>query len=199
MFDKYRDWLYKTKLSRFISEIAYSKIPPNLITVLGLIFGLAAAYLIFRHLFLISIIFLVISSICDMCDGWVARLSKKATKFGVIFDVTIDKYVEGFIGLALAFVAPQFLVPGYVWVVIAVFGSIIISVISNIGISLAKEKPFKLASRFDRGILVVVGLVLAQFLGNVYLTYTLVVIAVLTHLTVISLVISYYRILKKKE
>ena len=198
MLDRYRDWLYKTKSSKFIKKLVRSKIPPNLITILGLIFGIIAAYLIFKQNFLISIIFLILTGLCDICDGWVARLSKKTTKFGVIFDVTIDKYVEGVIGLALAFVVPAFLIPGYVWVVIAVFGSIIISVISNIGISLTNKVPFKLASRFDRGILLFLGLILASFLGKIYLTYTLVIISILTHLTVLSLVLSYYKILKKK-
>ncbi len=198
MLDKYRNWLYKTKFSKFISELVRSEISPNSITILGLFLGLLAAYLIFKHKFLLSIIFLIISGICDICDGWVARVSKKTTKFGMIFDVTIDKYVEGLIGLAFAFIAPFFLFPGYVWVVIAVFGSIIISVVSNIGISLSKERPFKLVSRFDRGILIVLGLILATFLGDIYLTYTLVIVAILTHLTVLSLVISYYRILKEK-
>ncbi len=196
MLDMYRDWLYNTKFSKTIDELIKLRISPNMLTIFGLIFGAIAAYLIYKHYLLISIIFLVLSSLCDLCDGWVARVSKKATKFGVIFDVTMDKYVEGLIGLAFAFIAPSIIYPGYVWVVVAVFGSIIISVISNVGISLSKEKPFKLASRFDRGVLLVIGLILATFLGDIYLTYTLIVVAVVTHLTVLSLVVSYYRILK---
>ncbi len=198
MLDNLRDWLYKTKISRFIGKLVKSKISPNFITILGLIFGVIAAYLIYKRYLLISIIFLISSAVCDISDGWVARLGKKTTKFGVIFDVTIDKYVEGLIGLAFAFIAPFFIFPGYVWVVTAVFGSIIISVVSNVGIALTKEKPFKLASRFDRGVLIVLGLILAKFLGDIYLTYTLIVVTVLTHLTVLSLVFSYYKILEKK-
>lgn len=198
MLDRYRNWLYKTRLSKFVGELVRSKINPNLITFIGLIFGLIAAYLIYKHHFLLSIIFLILTTVCDMCDGWVARLSNKATKFGVIFDVTIDKYVEGLIGLAFAFITPKFLIPGYVWVVIAVFGSIIISVVSNVGIALSKEKPFKLASRFDRGVLVILGLILAYLFGDIYLTYTLITISILTHLTVLSLVVSYYKILNEK-
>ncbi len=173
------------------------KISPNILTIFGLIFGIIAAYLIYKQLFLWSIIPLVLSSLCDLCDGWVARVSHKETKFGIIFDVTMDKYVEGLIGLAFAFVTPTLFLKGYIWVIIAVFGSIIISLISNIGISLSKEKPFKLASRFDRGVIIILGLILASFFGNIYLTYTLIVVAVITHLTVLSLVISYYKILKK--
>ena len=52
-------------------------------------------------------------------------------------------------------------------------------------------------ARADRGGLLVIGLILAKFLGIVYLTYTIIIMAVLTHLTVIILMIEYYKILKK--
>src|SRR3989338_6058256 len=175
MLDRYRNWFYKTRFSIFVSALVKSRVHPNLLTVLGLVFGIFAAYLIFKRYFLVSIVFLILTALCDMCDGWVARLSRKTTKFGVIFDVTVDKYVEGFIGLAFAFVAPQVIFPAYIWVVIAVFGSIIISLVSNIG------------------------LLLARFFGNIFLTYTIILIAILSHLTVLSLVIDYYKILKKNK
>ncbi|MBS3152656.1 CDP-alcohol phosphatidyltransferase family protein [Candidatus Woesearchaeota archaeon] len=199
MLYKYRNWLYNTNFSRAISKLVILKISPNLITFFGLVFGVIAAYLIYKHYLLLAIIPLVLSGLCDLCDGWVARLSNKETKFGVIFDVTLDKYVEGFVGLGFSFVTPGFLVPGYIWVIIAVFGSIIISLVSNVGAALSQEKPFKLASRFDRGVIIVLGLILANFLGDIYLTYTAVFVAAITHLTVVSLVISYYKILKNKK
>jgi len=77
--------------------------------------------------------------------------------------------------------------------------TIIISLVSNVGAALSQEKPFKLASRFDRGVIIVLGLILANFLGDIYLTYTAVFVAAITHLTVVSLVISYYKILKNKK
>src|SRR3989338_6315871 len=163
MLDRYRNKLYDTGISRTVNKIATSRLNPNTITIFGLIFGIIAAYLIFRHYLLISIIFLVLSSICDLCDGWVARVAHKETKFGALFDVTLDKYVEGLIGLAFAFITPSLFFPGYVWVILAVFGSVIISVVSNVGDALTKEKPFKIASRFDRGIIIVIGLILASF------------------------------------
>jgi|SRR3989338_8098762 len=199
MLDRYRNWFYKTRFSIFVSALVKSRVHPNLLTVLGLVFGIFAAYLIFKRYFLVSIVFLILTALCDMCDGWVARLSRKTTKFGVIFDVTVDKYVEGFIGLAFAFVAPQVIFPAYIWVVIAVFGSIIISLVSNIGFYLSKKSSFKIVSRFDRGVIIVIGLLLARFFGNIFLTYTIILIAILSHLTVLSLVIDYYKILKKNK
>lgn len=197
MLDRYRNWLYKTRFSKFVSVLIRSRIHPNLITVLGFIFGIFAAYLIYKRSFLVSIVFLFLTALCDICDGWVARLSKKTTKFGVIFDVAVDKYVEGFIGLAFAFVSPVLIFPAYIWVVIAVFGSIIISLVSNIGFYLSKKPAFKIVSRFDRGVIIVLGLLLARFFGNIFITYTIILIAILSHLTVLSLVIDYYKILKK--
>jgi len=148
MLDRYRNWLYGTSFSKAINQLAMTKIGPNTITFFGLIFGIIAAYLIYIHYLLLAIIPLFFSSLCDLCDGWLARISNQTTKFGVIFDVTLDKYVEGLIGLAFAFIAPAFLIPGYIWVIIAVFGSIIISVVSNVGIALSKQKHQSLLEFF---------------------------------------------------
>ncbi|MBI2148342.1 CDP-alcohol phosphatidyltransferase family protein [Candidatus Woesearchaeota archaeon] len=149
MLDRYRKWLYNTKFSKAISKLVMLKINPNLITFLGLIFGIIAAYLIYKHFLLLAIIPLILSGLCDLCDGWVARLSHKETKFGVIFDVSLDKYVEGLIGLGYAFITPSFLIPGYIWVIIAVFGSVIISVISNVGAALTKSKCCSCCNTFN--------------------------------------------------
>ncbi len=197
MLDLFKDKLYNSFLKKFINLLAIIKIKPNHLTSIGLITGLIAAYTIYKHHFIWAIIFILISTLCDLCDGWLARTTKQVSKFGKIYDVTMDKYVEGLLGLALAFVVPSFILKGYVWVIIGLFGSILISVVSNSGAQVTNKKPFKLMARSDRGILLVLGLVAAVLFGNIFLTYTVILLALLSHLTVITMLISYRNILKK--
>jgi len=197
MLQKFKQQLYNSPLLNIVNIFIKKEINPNILTLLGLISGLLLAYFIYKSKFIIALLLLFISGFFDISDGWVARKTNRVTKFGSLLDTISDKYVEGFIGLSLAFIIPKFILPGYFWVILAVFGSILISLISNIGSALTEKEAFKLMARADRGGLLVIGLILAKFLGIVYLTYTIIIMAVLTHLTVIILMIEYYKILKK--
>lgn len=71
--------------------------PPNLITLLALLLGMASAYSFYHGKLLTGASFLVISGLFDLADGTVARLSDRASKFGAVFDWVADKWVDGFV------------------------------------------------------------------------------------------------------
>ena len=133
MLDLFKNKLDKTFVRYVITFLAKYEINPNILTIIGLLSGVISAYFIYKGHFIISIIPIILSASCDICDGWLARATKRVSKFGKILDTISDKYVEGLFGLALAFILKDFLIPGYAWAIIAVFGSIIISLVSNIG------------------------------------------------------------------
>ena len=157
-----------------------------------------AAFFIYKRFFIISVIFIILSTFCDMFDGWLARATKQETKFGKIYDVAMDKYVEGFIGLSLAFIMPPFILSGYVWAILGTFGSIIISVISNAALQVTNEKVFKFMSRSDRGLILVLGLLVASQFGDIILTYTAILLTLFSHLTIVLMLFSYKKVLKNK-
>ena len=81
-----------------VKPISKVRITPNILTMLGLFFGLL--------LFLNAKIFwapglLVLSLICDGIDGSLAILTKKSTKWGAILDSVVDRLTEIFWVLAL--------------------------------------------------------------------------------------------------
>jgi len=197
MLDLFKNKLDKTFVRYVITFLAKYEINPNILTIIGLLSGVISAYFIYKGHFIISIIPIILSASCDICDGWLARATKRVSKFGKILDTISDKYVEGLFGLALAFILKDFLIPGYAWAIIAVFGSIIISLVSNIGDSMTEKKVFKLTSRFDRAILLLIGFLLAGLYGPIYLTYSIVVIAILSHITALTLLSQYYFIFKE--
>ncbi|MHC1627177.1 MAG: CDP-alcohol phosphatidyltransferase family protein [Methanoculleaceae archaeon] len=69
-------------------------ISPNQISLLSLFFGILCAFLYSHRYFLAGSILLIISGLCDLIDGSVARLVSKSTQFGAVFDWIVDKYVD---------------------------------------------------------------------------------------------------------
>ena len=190
MIDLLKSRLYNTSLKKIIDILNKLKIKPNQLTTFGLLFGILAAFFIYKRFFIISVIFIILSTFCDMFDGWLARATKQETKFGKIYDVAMDKYVEGFIGLSLAFIMPPFILSGYVWAILGTFGSIIISVISNAALQVTNEKVFKFMSRSDRGLILVLGLLVASQFGDIILTYTAILLTLFSHLTIVLMLFS---------
>lgn len=71
--------------------------PPNLVTLLSLLLGMASAYAFYHGKLLTGAGFLFLSGIFDLADGTVARLSDRTSKFGAVFDWVADKWVDGFV------------------------------------------------------------------------------------------------------
>jgi len=70
------------------------EINPNHFTTFGLIVQLIAVYFLATGNFLISGIFIWISGTSDIIDGKIARSRKVGTKFGALYDSTLDRYAE---------------------------------------------------------------------------------------------------------
>ena len=72
-------------------------IPPNVITLFSLLAGTLSALFYYYENLITAVLFLFISGLLDLCDGIVARLSGKTTKFGAVFDWIADKWVDGIV------------------------------------------------------------------------------------------------------
>lgn len=69
-------------------------LPPNVISILAFFFGiLSFTFLLFGRLFL-SGLFLLLSGLSDMLDGAVARRTNRVTAFGGFLDSVLDRYVD---------------------------------------------------------------------------------------------------------
>ena len=78
-----------------VAVLARIGITPNMLTVAQLLGGVLAAYIIASgELFLGGIVVLLASAL-DAFDGTLARTTGKVTKFGGVFDSTIDRMFEG--------------------------------------------------------------------------------------------------------
>jgi CDP-diacylglycerol--glycerol-3-phosphate 3-phosphatidyltransferase len=79
---------------------------PNMFTTIGFLVSIFAAYFAAKGSFRIASLILLLSGICDTIDGKVARASGKTTKFGALYDSSLDRYAEVlyFLGMAIYFV-----------------------------------------------------------------------------------------------
>ncbi|HPZ08928.1 MAG TPA: CDP-alcohol phosphatidyltransferase family protein [Candidatus Eremiobacteraeota bacterium] len=185
---------YYIKIADYFSKLGFT---PNTWTIIGFFMGFFMAVMIYFRSYLWAMVFGLLMAFCDIMDGEIAKLKNNTTPFGRLLDVTVDKYVEGFIGLAAGLSMPQVLLPSLVWAALSIWGSVLISVVSNVGGMITTKKPFKLVGRGDRGLIIWIGLILGM-INPVFFTYSIICITVLSHITVSSLLIEYSFILKKE-
>ncbi len=168
-------------------------INPNIITIIGTIFGfVSASCIVFEHLFL-GAIALLVSGFLDMSDGALARSSGRITVFGGFLDSVLDRYTDLLVtGSILYF----FISHGSIYYAsvtfIAVVGTAIIPYARARAEAAGVPCRSGLLERPERTILLIVGLFVPLLLP-----FIVVVLAILTHITVIQRVL--YVMKKIKE
>src|SRR5688500_15670064 len=78
-----------------LGVLAKLGVTPNMLTVAQLIGGLIAAYIIATGELFWGGIAVILASSLDAFDGTLARTTGRVTKFGGVFDSTIDRLFEG--------------------------------------------------------------------------------------------------------
>lgn len=84
-----------------VRGLAYGRISPNLLTVIGVSINVGCGLLFgFGHFFWAGVI-LIVANLFDMLDGQVARLSGRVTRFGGFLDSSLDRLSDMviFVGL----------------------------------------------------------------------------------------------------
>lgn len=182
MLSKARD--RTESLVRPIAEaLARAGVTPNSLTFLGLAVGLVAAVFFAKGEQLIAGVVLLLCGGFDIIDGAVARAAKKVTAFGGVLDSVVDRYVDFLILIAIAYagLAEAGLISGWSWVFIAIAGSFMVSYIRSRAEAAGSGKlDVGIAERAERILILAVGAITG------YTRYAVVVIAVLTHLTVLQ-------------
>ena len=190
MLDTKRHWF--KDLEKLVGKI-FGALPltPNQYTYLSGVFALIGLwYMIQENLILAIVIFLIAGGL-DFVDGAVARAKNMSSKVGAYLDTVFDRYVEGMIFFGMLFLSlPTVFIPGYAWVYLAIFGSVVTTYVK----AAAKEKDLVnqelkggLLSRGERLILIFVALILGvMYPDYLYMTYVIAIIAVLSNFTAIQ-------------
>ncbi len=97
-------WVFKYFTMPMVYVIVnYTKITPNIISIISLLLGLASAYYFFIGHELIAVVLFLISYLFDAIDGKVARLTKTGKPYGAWMDIFIDRIILVFISTAIAY------------------------------------------------------------------------------------------------
>lgn len=150
-------------------------ITPNVVTTLGMLGNAAgAAMLVYAALTPSDYsmigwagVVIIVSSIMDMVDGYMARTAKMCSTFGAFYDSVLDRYCEL---LTLSGLAYYLMETGYKWGAVVTFcsliGSIMVSYVRARAEGLDLECKVGLMQRPERVVVTILGMLLTGFLQS---------------------------------
>lgn len=172
---------------RFTDPIIYPLarlgVTPNLLTLVGVLGNVGAAVLVGRGQFLVGGILVLAFSALDLLDGALARASGRATRFGSVFDATMDRVSEAAILIGVLFFfanrgdATEATLAG-----LALAGSNLVSYVRARAEAIGVPLTEGLFTRAERVLAMGGGLVIASVVEQV-LTVALWLLAVMANLT----------------
>jgi len=179
-------------LTKLTSALGRIKVNPNLITLLGFVINIVAAFYLAKGQFGIAGTIIFIAGAMDMLDGAVARLTGTATRFGAFFDSVIDRYSDIVLYMGLIIYFGKMPRMTYVVLVgICIMGSMMTSYTRARAESLIDKCKVGFLERPERVVLLILGTWFYR------VEHVLWVIAVLSNWTVISRIIFTWMELSK--
>ena len=185
------------------------KVSPNFFTVLGFLFSLAAglsfalaaelpALTIYSASFFIRLGggLILLSGLCDIFDGAVARACGKESPFGAFLDSVLDRYSETAVltGLIYYFAVSGDIIHTVVTVLV-LGGSVFVSYTKARAEGLGVECRVGIMERPERLILLIIGALGAGYV----LLVSLWLLALLSHITAIQRILHTRKILRQSR
>lgn len=211
---KYRDYLQKliyTLINPIIKGMIKMGITPNMVTTIGFVGNVVAAFLFIHasQLTPISMGFswigwggaiLLFSGLFDMMDGRLARLGNMSTTFGAFWDSTLDRYSELFslFGITLYLMTASGIWTGVI-TFLALVGSIMVSYVRARAEGLGIECKVGLMQRPERVVVTALAAIITGMTSNLWwLIGGMTLIAVLANITAFWRVAHCYKQLKDR-
>src|ERR1700704_4314564 len=88
-------------IDQIVRALSLSRIHPNVLTFLGLLINIWAAFLLAAGRFQAAALVVISAGLFDMVDGRVARETNRVTRFGGFFDSALDPYSDLFLFMGL--------------------------------------------------------------------------------------------------
>jgi len=171
------NWL----LNILVAGLSRLHINPNLLTLLGFIINIVAAFYLAYGQFLIAGAIIFLAGAMDMLDGAVARRTHTDSDFGAFFDSVIDRYSDMTLFLGLVIYYGKMDRMDYVVLVgVCIMGSMMTSYVRARAENLLKKCKVGFLERPERVVLLIIGTLFGRMEAVLW------VIAVLSNWTVIS-------------
>ena len=180
-------------LTKILNPIAKNlNINPNIVTVISPFIALIAAYGFAKHLLILGAIAILASGFLDVVDGAVARYHNRSSPFGAFLDSTMDRFADAIIYIGIIF-------GGYCdWLVgvLAIHSAITVSYVRARAESQGAECNIGIAERAVRMIILMIGAIIGYFAGDIYFTYIIYILVILSYFTVAQRIVYVWRQLK---
>ena len=181
---------YLSSLDPLVEFSTRLNVHPNTYTTIGFLLGCAAAYFVASGYQRIGASLILLSGVFDSIDGKLARHTGKVTKFGALYDSTLDRYAEVifFFGMAFYFIKFGWYLPSAA-VALALGGSMMVSYVRARAEGLGFECKVGLLQRAERLLLLGIGglIHVYTFIAAVW------IIAVLSNVTAIQRIVHVWR------
>ena len=174
---------YEQTLAPVGKALAHAGVSPNVMTGLSLLIALFSAYAYARSMALAGALLIVLTGVFDMFDGAIARAAGKTSRFGATLDHVTDRYAEFVImfGILYGGFTP------WEWGLFTLFGMLMASFTRAKAESVGglESCTVGVAERQEKLLLLIGSSVLTAVWGDA-LTYGVILVGVLSHLTVIQ-------------
>src|SRR5215831_6992234 len=181
-------------INRIVRWLALSKIHPNVLTFIGLVINIWAAWLFAQGSFFWAGVVVIGAGVFDLVDGRVARATRQVTRFGAFFDSVLDRYSD--LALYMGLLVYYASINRFFYIVltaIAMTGSVMVSYTRARAENSIPKCKVGFLERPERIVLVIIGALFDRMAAVLW------VIAVLSNLTVVHRMIYTFQEAKRLE
>jgi CDP-diacylglycerol--glycerol-3-phosphate 3-phosphatidyltransferase len=167
-------------INAIVGALALSRVHPNVLTFIGLLINVWAAFLFAAGKFRWAGVVVIGAGLFDMVDGRVARETNRVTKFGGFFDSVLDRYSD--LGLLVGLLVYYASINRFFYVVltaIVMTGTVMVSYTRARAENTIPKCKVGFLERPERVVLIIIGALFNR------MAQVLWVIAVLSNITVI--------------
>src|SRR5579862_757262 len=187
-------WFFGRIIRQIVGALALSRIHPNVLTFVGLVINVWAAFLFAGGRFRAAGFVVLGAGLFDMVDGRVARETNRVTKFGGFFDSVLDRYSDLFLFMGLlVFYASINRFFYVVLTAIVMTGSVMVSYARARAECTIPQCKVGFLERPERIVLIIIGALFDRMAPVLW------VIAILSNLTVIHRMIYTWQEAKRLE
>ncbi len=148
-------------IDAMVRTLASAGIPPNVLTIIGLVINLACGVLFGFGEFFWAGIVLIVANLFDMLDGNVARLSGRVTRYGGFLDSTIDRLSDmgAFLGIIIFYArdTPEHSVLNVGLAGVGMIASVLVSYTTARSEALGVKANIGFLQRPERVVLLIIG------------------------------------------
>ncbi len=181
---------FLSKLDPIVGFFTKLNINPNTFTTIGFLISCIAAFFMASGHLRTAACLILLSGLCDTIDGKLARFSGKVTKFGALYDSTLDRYSEVifFFGLAYYFIKNGWYRTSII-LAIGLGGSLMVSYVRARAESLGFNCKVGLLQRAERLLLLGVGALIHLYA----LVVAIWIIGIMSNITAIQRIIHVWK------